>query len=75
MSEKTISLISRAFFLAAFALLALSVLEAVARQLGYTILRGTFAGGRLFEISAILVIFVIAMLLREIRDTLRSRSG
>ena len=68
MSEKTISLISRAFFLAAFALLALSVLEAVARQLGYTILRSSFAPGRLLEYAAILLVFVVAILLRQIRD-------
>jgi hypothetical protein len=68
MSEQTISLISRAFFVAAFVLLALSVLEAVAHQMGYTILRNSFLPGRLLEYAAILLVFVVAILLRQIRD-------
>jgi len=72
MSEKSISLISRCFFLAAFVLLALSLLEAVARQLGYTILRSAFAPGRLLEYAALLLVFVVAMLLRQIRDGVKT---
>jgi len=71
MSEKSISLISRAFFMAASVLLALSVLEAVARKLGYTILRSSFAPGRLLEYAAMLLVFVVAILLRQIRDGVR----
>jgi len=67
MSEKNISAISRLLFLGAFVLLALSMAEVVARQLGYTILR-TFSPGRLLEYAAILLIFVLALLLRQIRD-------
>jgi hypothetical protein len=51
-----------------FVLLALSVLEAGARQLGYTILRSSFAPGRLLEYAVILLVFVVALLLRQIRD-------
>jgi len=71
MSEKTISMVSRAFFLGAFVLLALSVLEAAAHLMGYTILRSSFAPGRLLEYAAILLVFVVAMLLRQIRDGVR----
>ena len=72
MSEKTISLVSRLFFLGAFILLALSVMEAGARQMGYTILRRSFEPGRLLEYAAILLVFVVALLLRQIRDGMKS---
>lgn len=72
MSEQTTSLISRVFFLGAVVLLALSVLEGGARVMGYTILRRTFEPGRLLEYAVILLVFVVAMLLRQIRDGVRS---
>ena len=68
MSEKTISLICRAFFFAAFVLLAASVVEALVRRMGYTILRHSFEPARLLEYAVILLVFVVAMLLRQIRD-------
>jgi hypothetical protein len=67
MSEKNISAVSRLLFLGAFILLALSMAEVVARLCGYTILR-TFSPGRLLEYAALLLIFVLALLLRQIRD-------
>ena len=73
--DNMLSPIARIAFIVAFVVAGLGILERLSNMLGYTILRGTFAGGRLFEISAILVIFVIAMLLREIRNLLRSRTG
>ena len=68
MSEKMSSLACRAFFLVSFVLLALSVMEAVARRMGYTILRHSFEPARLLEYAVILLVFVIAMLLRQIRE-------
>jgi hypothetical protein len=73
--DNMLSPIARITFIVAFVAAGLGILERLLNMLGYTILRGTLTGGRLFEISAILVIFVIAMLLREIRNILRSRSG
>ena len=73
MSEQTHSLVSRVFFLGAFVLLALSVLEGAARMMGYTILRHTFEPGRLLEYAVILLIFVVALLLRQIRDGVKAR--
>ena len=67
-SEKMTSLACRAFFLASFVLLALSITEAAARQMGYTILRTSFEPARLLEYAVILLVFVIAMLLRQIRE-------
>jgi len=72
--ERLISLTSRLFFFGAFALLALALVERVANAEGYTVVSGAFTGGRLLEIAAILLIFVIAMQLREMREELRRRS-
>ncbi len=60
----------RFFFLGAFLLLGLGVLEAADRLLGFTILRGLYTSGRLMEISAVLMIFVISLLLRQLREAL-----
>ena len=68
MSDKMTSLACRAFFFASFVLLALSVVEALARRMGYTILRHTFEPARLLDYAVILLVFVVAMLLRQIRD-------
>jgi hypothetical protein len=69
-----ISLVSRVFFLAAFVLLGLSVIERVANGAGYTILAGRLSAGRLLEIAVALLVFVIAMQLREIRLELKKRN-
>ena len=69
--ERLISLASRLLFSGAFALLALSLIERTANAAGYTVLRGAFTGGRLLEIATVLLIFVIAMQLREMKTELR----
>ena len=69
------SLACRVLFIGAFGLLGLALLERVAFTFGYTVLRGAFTGGRLLEIAGIALVFVIALLLRQIRDDLRSNSG
>jgi len=69
--ERWSSLASRLFFSSAFALLALALVERAANALGYTVLRGVFGGGRLLEIAAILLIFVIALQVRELKLELR----
>ena len=72
MSEKLISLLCRVFFFIAFVFLALSVMESLARRMGYTILRHTFEPSRLLEYAVILLVFVVAMILRQIRDRART---
>lgn len=69
--ERLISLASRLLFSGAFALLALALIERTANAAGYTVLRGAFTGGRLLEIATVLLIFVIAMQLREMKTELR----
>lgn len=75
--DRLTSLACRAAFLGAFALLGLAILERGANLLGYTILGvGSYAPGRLIEFSGILLIFVIALLLRQTREILkRGRSA
>jgi hypothetical protein len=72
--ENLASLLSRAVFALAFVIVGLAIFERVAFVFGYTLLRGAITGGRLLEIAAILMIFVIAILLRQIRDELRSQT-
>jgi hypothetical protein len=69
------SMVSRVFFLVAFVLLGLSVFEALANLRDYTILRGTYTAGRLLEFAAILLIFVMAILMRQVREELRKRGA
>jgi hypothetical protein len=71
--DKLISLMSRLFFLGAFALLGLAVMEKVANAAGYTILR-LYEGGRMLEFAAVLLVFVIAIQQREIKEELKSKT-
>jgi hypothetical protein len=70
--EKLISMTCRIFFLGAFVLLGLAVLEKVVNATGYTIVRG-YGTSRLLGAAAILVLFVIALELREMKQELKSR--
>ncbi len=73
--EKINSIVSRLFFFAAFVLLGLEIIERIASGAGYTIIGvGRFTPGRLLEIAAILLVFVIAIQLREIRQELKKRT-
>lgn len=68
--DKLNSLVCRVFFTLAFALLAISLLEVIAHEMGYTILRRSFDPSRLLEYAVILLVFVVAVLLRQIRQNL-----
>jgi hypothetical protein len=70
--DKLISLISRLFFLGAFVLLALAVMERIANATGYTILL-LYKGSRLLDFAVVLLVFVIAVQLREMKDELKKR--
>jgi len=70
--EKLISMVSRLFFLGAFVLLGLALIEKLANVAGYTILQ-QYRGGRLLDFAVVLLIFVIAMQLRQIKEDLRGR--
>jgi len=67
-------MVSRFFFLAAFGLLGLGVVEGVANATGYTIITAfQYRAGRLVEFAAVLLVFVIAMQLREMKEALKSK--
>ena len=70
--DKLYSVISRLFFFGAIVLLCLIVWEKIVNFRGYTILRG-YGGQRVLELAGVLVTFVIAILLRQIREALLAR--
>jgi hypothetical protein len=70
--EKLVSMVSRLFFLGGFVLLGLALIERIANATGYTILQGK--GARLLEFAVVLLLFVIAVQLREMKEELRKRS-
>jgi len=73
--EKLSSLIARLFFAGAFVLLVLAVVERIANGFGYTITTGFYHAGRLLEFAVVLLVFVVALLLREIREELKRRQA
>jgi hypothetical protein len=66
--EKLFSLVSRLLFFGAFVLLGVAIFEQASNALGFTLLRGAYSSGRLMELSVVLLVFVITLLLRQIRD-------
>ena len=73
--EKLYSVTSRVFFGGSFLLVLIAVAEGAANVFGYTVLRDTYAPGRLLEFAGIAMIFVVVLLLRQIRESLRQTSG
>lgn len=73
--DQVISVICRSGFFGAFAFMGVALGELVVNSFGYTILRQTYGPGRLLEVAAIILIFVIALLLRQVRDALKERGA
>ena len=69
--NKISSIVARLFFAGALVLLLLAVWERIANSMGYTVVQATFTASRLIELSVVLVTFVIALLLRQIREELK----
>ena len=70
-ADKLSSQASRVFFTAAFTLFAVSVIEWCLSWFQVSIFGRTYTPGRLMEFAAISLVFVIALLLRQIREELR----
>ncbi len=66
--DRLSSWVSRLFFLGAFVLLGLAVLEKVANVFGYTLHMPE--PNRLLGFAGILLVFVMTLLLREVREKL-----
>ena len=69
--EKLISIVSRVLFIGSFVLAGIAVLEKLANIFGYTVSIILFSPWRLLEISAIALLFVVALQLREIKSSLK----
>jgi len=72
--EKLSSLTARLLFIASFGLLALAILEWFANVLGYTLVGQSYSAGRMLDFAAIFLIFVLAFVLRQIRDELKKKA-
>ena len=68
--ERFSSVISRGFFLLAFILASVAVGEKLAHLFGYTLIR-IYSPWRLLEFAAVVLLFVIALQLREIKLGIR----
>lgn len=68
------STISRVFFFAAFLLLVIALVDRFINFFGYTILTGGYTSGRMLEFAALMLIVVIAVQLRQIREGLKSET-
>jgi hypothetical protein len=67
------SVLCRMFFAVAFILLIMAVWDRFIRMFGWTISWIGYEPGRMLEFAAILMIFVIALLLRQIREGLKNK--
>jgi len=62
----------RVLFIASAALIVLAFIEWAAQLVGTTLVGQWYSAGRLLEIAATMLVYVIAVLLREIREELRA---
>ena len=67
--------LARTLFLLAIAAIALAFIEGIAEFFGSTMVGDFYTAGRLLELAATLLVFVIAVLLRQIRNELRAKQG
>ena len=74
--EQYSSIASRIGFYGAAALLVMAVVEKLANTIGYTTFAVSVAApGRMLEYAVVLLIFVIALLLRQIREKLNTEDA
>ncbi len=70
--ESVYKYFARTLFIIASAAIAVAFLERIAYYLGFSIIGEMYKPGRLLELAATLLVFVIAFLLRQVRDELRT---
>lgn len=73
MIRQLTSLVCRILFVASFILSGIAVWEKIANLMGMTLTRGFYSNWQLLEFSAIALLFVMALQLREIKTTLSTR--
>lgn len=71
--EQMNSITCRILFFGSFLLLGIAVLEHVVNQFGYTIaiVRATHTPGQLLEWATVLLMFLFALLLRQVREEVK----
>ncbi len=72
MNHKFGYLIYRVFFSISFILLILALWERINQYFGYTFTWISYKPGQLLQFSAILMIFTIGLLLRQLRDQMKA---
>jgi hypothetical protein len=73
--ESVYEYVARTLFIIASAAIAVAFLERTGEFFGFSILGERYEAGRLLELAATLLVFVIAVLVRQIRDELRTGRG
>jgi hypothetical protein len=73
--ESIYEYVARTLFIIASAVIAVAFLERIGEFFGFSILGEMYQAGRLLELAATLLVFVIAVLLRQVRDELRTGRG
>ncbi len=71
MLEKFLKIVNRFLFTCAFFVLVIAAWNWLIGLFGWTLKWNPYQSGRLLEFSAVFVIFVIALLLRQIREELK----
>ena len=66
---------ARTLFIIASVGIAVAFLQLIGDFVGFSLTGERYTAGRLVELSAALLVFVIAVLLRQIRDELRTGQG
>jgi len=74
MIKQLSSIISRILFIASFLIVGITIWEKLANRIGFTLTRGYFTNWELLEFSALALIFLIALQLREIKISLEARN-
>jgi hypothetical protein len=66
---------ARTLFIMASVAIAVAFLEWIGDFVGFSLIGDMYTAGRLIELAAALLVFVVAVLLRQIRDELRTSQG
>jgi hypothetical protein len=72
MINQLANILYRLLFIVSLVLFLISIWDKFIRLFGWTISWVTYAPGRILEFSAIFMIFAIAILLRQIREELKT---
>ena len=75
MLTKTLNVITRLFFILAFLFFIIAIWEKIIGYFGYRLEWLTYTPSKLLEFAAILMMFVIALLGRQIRDEIRKTNS